>query len=157
MLWDGSGRRFRRRISLPCILWNIRGALRNIRGALQQTFLRTATLLPENYPDSGSGFMVSNFLLKPWPSSWVQLVYVSSVMAQVSGCGLSISKPQRHCWFGSRHPNNVCFPDMSFGKESVCSAGDPSLIAGLGISPGEGKGYPLQYSCLGNPMDRGAR
>ena len=44
----------------------------------------------------------------------------------------------------------------SDGKESVCNAGDPGSITGLGRSPGEGNGYPLQYSCLGNPMDRGA-
>ena len=44
----------------------------------------------------------------------------------------------------------------SDGKESACNAGDPGSIAGLGRSPGEGNGYPLQYSCLGNPMDRGA-
>ena len=42
------------------------------------------------------------------------------------------------------------------GKESACHAGDTSLIAGLGRSPGEGNGNPLQYSCLENPMDRGA-
>jgi len=41
-------------------------------------------------------------------------------------------------------------------KESACNAGAPSLIPGLGRSPGEGNGYPLQYSCLENPMDRGA-
>ena len=38
------------------------------------------------------------------------------------------------------------FPDSSIGKESVCSAGDPSLIPGLGRSTGDGTGYPLQYS-----------
>ena len=38
------------------------------------------------------------------------------------------------------------FPDSSAGKESTCNAGDPSSIPGLGRSPGEGKGYPLQYS-----------
>ena len=47
------------------------------------------------------------------------------------------------------------FPGSSAGKESVCNAGDPGSIPGLGRSPGEGKGYPLQYSCLENPMDRG--
>ena len=44
-------------------------------------------------------------------------------------------------------------PDSSVGKESACNAGDPSLIPGLGKSPGEGKGYPLQYSGLENSMD----
>ena len=41
-------------------------------------------------------------------------------------------------------------------KESTCKAGDPGLISGSGRSPGEGHGNPLQYSCLENPMDRGA-
>ena len=40
--------------------------------------------------------------------------------------------------------------------ESACSAGDPGSIPGSGRSPGEGNGNPLQYSCLENPMDRGA-
>ena len=44
----------------------------------------------------------------------------------------------------------------SDGKESACNAGDSGLIPGLGRSPGEGKGNPLQYSCLKNSMDRGA-
>ena len=44
-------------------------------------------------------------------------------------------------------------PDSSVGKESTSNAGDPGLIPGLGRSPGEGKGYPLQYSGLENAMD----
>ena len=48
------------------------------------------------------------------------------------------------------------FPGGSEGKESACSAGDPGSIPGSGRSPGEGIGYPLQYSCLENSMDRGA-
>ena len=44
----------------------------------------------------------------------------------------------------------------SDGKESACNAGDPGLIPGLGRSPGEGNGYPLQFSCLKNSMDRAA-
>ena len=43
----------------------------------------------------------------------------------------------------------------SDGRESACNAGDLGLIPGLGRSPGEGKGYPLQYSGLQNSMDRG--
>ena len=38
------------------------------------------------------------------------------------------------------------FTDSSVGKESACNAGDPSSIPGLGRSPGDGIGYPLQYS-----------
>ena len=48
------------------------------------------------------------------------------------------------------------FPGGSDGEESACNAGDPGSIPGLGRSPGEGHGKPLQYSCLENPMDRGA-
>ena len=48
----------------------------------------------------------------------------------------------------------ISFPCGSEGKESTCNAGDP--VPGLGRSPGEGNGYPLQSSCLENPMDRGA-
>ena len=42
------------------------------------------------------------------------------------------------------------------GKELACNAGDVGLVPGLERSPGEGKGNPHQYSCLGNPMDKGA-
>ena len=48
------------------------------------------------------------------------------------------------------------FPRGSDDKESTCSAGDPGLIPESGRFPGEGKGNPLQYSCLENPMDKGA-
>ena len=41
-------------------------------------------------------------------------------------------------------------------KKSACNAGDTGLIPGLGRSPGEGHGNPLQYSCLENPRNRGA-
>ena len=47
------------------------------------------------------------------------------------------------------------FPDGSAGKEFKHNAGDLGLIPGLERSPGEGNGYPIQYSCLENPMDRG--
>ena len=45
------------------------------------------------------------------------------------------------------------FPCGSAGKESACNAGDLGSIPGLGRSPGEGNGYPLQYSGLENSMD----
>ena len=48
------------------------------------------------------------------------------------------------------------FPAGSDGKESACDATDPGSIHGLGRSPGEGNGYPLQYSFLENYMNRGA-
>ena len=48
------------------------------------------------------------------------------------------------------------FPDGSDGKQAVCNTVDSGLIPGLRRSPGEWKGYPLQYSCLENSMDAGA-
>ena len=48
---------------------------------------------------------------------------------------------------------HMSFSDSSVGIESTCNAGDPGLIPGLGRYPGEGKGYPLQYSSLENSMD----
>ena len=46
------------------------------------------------------------------------------------------------------------FPGGSDSKESACSVGDLGSIPGLGRSPGEGNGNPLQYFCLENPMDK---
>ena len=48
------------------------------------------------------------------------------------------------------------FPGGSDSKESACNVGDLGLILGFGRSPGEGQVNPFQYSCLENPMDRGA-
>ena len=49
------------------------------------------------------------------------------------------------------------FPGSSAGKEYTCNAGDLRSVPGLGRSPGEGKGYPLQYYGLESSMDRGAQ
>ena len=70
-------------------------------------------------------------------------------------------KPQFNFWVGKiswrrdRLPTPVClgFPCGSAGKESACNVGDLGLTPGLGRSPGEGKGYPLQYSGLENSLD----
>ena len=53
-------------------------------------------------------------------------------------------------------PYNSEFPGGSDGKESACNTGDPDSTPGSGRSPGEENGNPTQYSCLENPMDRGA-
>ena len=59
------------------------------------------------------------------------------------------------CWRRDRLPTPVFlgFPGGSAGKESTCNVGDLSSIPGLGRSPGEGKGYSLQYSGLENSVD----
>ena len=58
--------------------------------------------------------------------------------------------------FRAQHPNYLRimgFPGGSAGRESACNAGDRGSIPGLGRFPEEGNGNPLQYSCLGIPMD----
>ena len=50
----------------------------------------------------------------------------------------------------------MALPGGSGGKESACHAGDLGSIPGLGTLPGEGNGYPIQYSCLENSINRGA-
>ena len=52
--------------------------------------------------------------------------------------------------------SNSGFPSSSDGKEPACNAEDVGTIPESGRTPGGGNGSPLQYSCLGNPMDRGA-
>ena len=54
------------------------------------------------------------------------------------------------------YPLSQDFPCSAVGKESACSAADLGSIPGSGRSPGEGNGNPLQYSCLENPIHRGA-
>ena len=74
-----------------------------------------------------------------------------------TGCeerGVQGQWPRKKHRYLERKPEGVRWG--SAGKEPACSAGDPGSIPGLGRSPGEGIGYPLQYSCLENPMDRGA-
>ena len=67
------------------------------------------------------------------------------------GLKLLLSKANK-CWLLS----HLGFPGSSDGKESACKVGDPGSIPGLGRSPREGNGNPLQYSCLENPMDKEA-
>ena len=68
------------------------------------------------------------------------------------GCPFSRAQSQPKPTFGESTQFSG-FPGGSDGKESTCNAGDPGLIPGLGRSPGEGNGNPLQYSCLENPME----
>ena len=58
-------------------------------------------------------------------------------------------------WTRLKRLSNSSSSNSSVGKESACNAGDLGSIPGLGGSPGEGNGNPLQYSCLKNHMDRG--
>ena len=62
----------------------------------------------------------------------------------------------RHFLIQSQRKNGYGFPGGAVMKNPPASAGDTGLIPGSERSPGGGNGNPLQYSCLGNPMDRGA-
>ena len=72
---------------------------------------------------------------------------------------LALEAQNLNCWTTREVPKlpaflqNKGFPDSSAGKKSACNTGDLGSIPGLGRSPGEGKGYPLQYSGLENFMD----
>ena len=71
---------------------------------------------------------------------------------------LCVSHSTFHSFINSSHEHllstfYVGFPGGSDGKVSACNVGDPDSIPGLGRSPGEGNGNPLQYSCLANSMD----
>ena len=83
------------------------------------------------------------------------------LVAQLVKNRLQCRRPWFDSWVGKfpwrrdRLPTPVflSFPGGSEGKESTCNAGDPGSIPGSGRSPGEGIGYPLQYSGLENSMD----
>ena len=105
-------------------------------------------------------------------SDWTKLNWALASLYLYSQCGISFRQHEgRPCFFipSVLYLNNLdhlhliwlllwlClgFPGGSEVKASACNAGDMGLIPGLGRSPGEGNGNPLQYSCLENPMDRG--
>ena len=88
-------------------------------------------------------------------------MYKASLKAQLARIRLQRGRPQfnswvrKICWRMDRLPTPVFlgFPGSSAGKQSACSVGDLGWIPGLKRFPGEGKGYPLQYSGLENSMD----
>ena len=59
-------------------------------------------------------------------------------------------------WQGGRSRQGWGFPGGTMVENPPANVGDVGSVPGSGRSPGEGNGNPLQYSCLGNPMDRGA-
>ena len=96
-----------------------------------------SSLLASLFPKDG-GFSVKGPPVPPW-AQWTTVT-----------CHLRIGIQ----WGG--FPSWGLVPGGSDGKESACNVGDPGSIPGWGRSPGEVNGNPLQYSYLGNPMDRGA-
>ena len=86
-----------------------------------------------------------------WPQNWKMSVFIP-----IPKTGRAKECSNYHAIVLISHARRS-FPDSSVGKESVCNAGDLSLIPGLGRSPGEGKSYPLQYSGLENSMENSMR
>ena len=88
--------------------------------------------------------------------------FPDSSVGKESAC--NVGDPRIDCWDGKNHwrrdklitPVFLGFPCSSAGRESARSVGDLGLIRVSGRSPGEGYGNPFQYSCLENPIDRGA-
>ena len=94
-------------------------------------------------------------------STWLRPSPSSCPFSNVTTQSGQPAHPEQNCSRPSPPPQPCpCFPNPfggSDGKASACNAGDPGSTPGLGRSPGEGNGNPLQYSCLKNSMDRGAR
>ena len=74
-------------------------------------------------------------------------------MAAVTICSDFGAQKNKICHYFPFPPFCLGFPDSSIGNECSCNVGDLGVIPGLGRSPGEGKGYPLQYSGLENSTD----
>ena len=106
-----------------------------ISGASLNTCLVLATFLVEGSAEEGSGNTVEWSDVKWW--QWNVNLHESDRERQIA------YEPQG-------------FPGGSDGKESTCNGGDPGSILESRRLPGEGNGYPLQYSCLENSMERGA-
>ena len=102
----------------------------------------------------GSGRSAGEGIGYPLQCSWASLVAQLVIRLQRRRLGFD-PRVGKIPWRRERLPTPVFlgFPCGSADKESACNAGDLGLIPGLGKSPGEGKGYPLQYSGLENSTD----
>ena len=92
---------------------------------------------------------------RKWQPTPVFLPGESQGRGSLVGCHLCVaqSRTQLKRLSSSSSSSSLSHKGSSAGKESACNAGDLDSTPGLGISPGEGKGYPLQYSGLKNSMD----
>ena len=89
----------------------------------------------------------------PWVScTWYTTIFLVEDMAWKSGDSGILLSQHKTSISTVKSPQE----EIKVSTIKVCNAGDLGSIAGLGRSPGEGNGNPLQYSCLENPMDRGA-
>ena len=101
-------------------------------------------------------FMTPSFQCITFYQNWIRLLVFLLIFQFLLSSAVLIDYPPQTCHSCISYVLPNRFPGSSDGKESAYNAGDPNLILGLGRCPGEGKGNSLQYSCLKNPMDRGA-
>ena len=95
--------------------------------------------------------------LAPWPGHHPYCYLPAPILTPTGPLLTSVHYPgEKNRNWGINNNKETGFPGGSDGKESACNARGPGWIPGSGRSPGEGNGNPLQYSCLENPMDRGA-
>ena len=107
------------------------------------------------------GLIEKNFLMMLWSSITILIIFLLLNIIYILLKAYYCRRPQFNSWVGKipwrreRLPTPVFlgFPGGSASKESTCSVGDLSSNPGLGRSPGEGNGYPLQYSGLENSVD----
>ena len=108
----------------------------------------------------GSGEQLRPGVSSSHPSQVCTELSILLLLYPSSGQGMDEGMKERQRsssrWIFSCGHEQWGFLRSSVSKESACTAGDLGLIPGLGRSPGEGNGNPLQYACLKNPMDRGA-
>ena len=128
----------------PCGLGGEGGFLHWL-GCMAGYFFSKPTILYHNKQGCGCAVEGGSWEVSVcrWRSSCRKL---SGIEHQITSCLWALPFDRLPYWFSK----------WLSGKESACNAGDAHSIPGSGRSPGEGNGSPLQYSCLGNPMDRGA-
>ena len=135
---------------------------------MQYCSLQHQTLLPSPVPSttehcsffgSVSSFFLELFLHSSPVSYWAPTNPGSSFFNVISFYLfiLFIGFSRQEYWSGLPFPSPAGYPCGSGGKESTCNVGDMGSISGLGRSPEEGKGYPLQYSGLGSSMSMGSQ
>ena len=100
----------------------------------------------------------THFLFPTLPFLGSQFLKFPILLISISALGTSLSVLSKLASASIFAQTPLCwgFPGGSDGKASAYNVGDPGSIPGLRRSSGEGNGNPLQYSCLENPMDRGA-
>ena len=86
----------------------------------------------------------------------MQLYFLSIYLFVLSNTISSLRQIYCYPYIVDEDRTSLGFPGSAVVKNPPAKAGDLGLISGLGRSPGSGNGNPLQYSCLGNPMDRGS-